>query len=87
MQDKGNTIPLIHTKLFRPPLPVDLVMRPRLTACLNQHRMLRLTLVSAPAGYGKSTLISCWDSMVDCPTAWISLFELARRKSEISTFQ
>ena len=66
---------LIQTKLNRPPLPVDLVKRPRLTAWLEQRRERPLTLVSAPAGYGKSTLISCWLEGVDCPTAWISLDE------------
>ena len=34
-----------------------------------------MTLVSAPAGYGKSTLVSCWLDLVDCPTAWLSLDE------------
>ena len=29
--------------------------------------------MSAPAGYGKSTLISCWLESCDCPNAWISL--------------
>ena len=75
MQDKGTTTSIIQTKLNRPPLPVDLVPRPRLTAWLDQHRARPLTLVSAPAGYGKSTLISCWLEVVDCPTAWLSLDE------------
>ena len=68
-----NTPPLIQTKLHRPLLPVDLVPRPRLTEWLNERRRRPLTLVSAPAGYGKSTLISCWLESVDCPTAWLSL--------------
>ena len=42
-----------------------------------------LTLVSAPAGYGKSTLISCWLEAVDCPTAWLSLDE---RDNELGVF-
>jgi len=52
-----------------------MVPRPRLTEWLDQRRGRPLTLVSAPAGYGKSTLISCWLESVDCPTAWISLDE------------
>lgn len=67
--------PLIQTKLNRPPLPVDLVPRPRLTEWLEQRWDRPLTLVSAPAGYGKSTLISCWLENVDRPTAWVSLDE------------
>ena len=75
MQDQETTPTLIQTKLSRPPLPVDMVRRPRLTTWLEQRRSRPLTLVSAPAGYGKSTLISCWLEAVDCPTAWLSLDE------------
>lgn len=68
------TAALIQTKLLRPPLPADMVERSHLTAYLNKQRQGRpLTLVSAPAGYGKSTLISSWLETVNCPTAWISL--------------
>ena len=74
MQDKEPTT-IIQTKLNRPPLPVDMVRRPRLTTWLEQCRARPLTLVSAPAGYGKSTLISCWLESVDCPFAWVSLDE------------
>ena len=52
-----------------------MVRRPRLTTWLERHRSRPLTLVSAPAGYGKSTLISCWLEGVDCLTAWLSLDE------------
>jgi len=52
-----------------------MVHRPRLTKWLKQHQRRSLTLISAPAGYGKSTLISSWLSSVDCPTAWVSLDE------------
>ena len=75
MLDKDHTTSLIQTKLNRPPLPVDLVARPRLTEWLEQRRGRPLTLVSAPAGYGKSTLISCWLESVDRPAAWLSLDE------------
>jgi LuxR family maltose regulon positive regulatory protein len=75
LPDKDTLNPLIQTKLNRPPLPVDMVRRPRLTKWLKQHQRRPLTLISAPAGYGKSTLISCWLSSVDCPTAWVSLDE------------
>jgi LuxR family maltose regulon positive regulatory protein len=34
-----------------------------------------LTLVSAPAGYGKSTLVSSWLETLDCPAIWLSLDE------------
>jgi ATP/maltotriose-dependent transcriptional regulator MalT len=71
-----ETIPiLIQTKLNRPSLPADMVYRPRLTQWLKWHQRRPLTLVSAPAGYGKSTLINCWLSSADCPSAWVSLDE------------
>lgn len=75
MLDKDYTPSIIQTKLNRPPLPVNLVPRPHVTTWLEQRRARPLTLVSAPAGYGKSTLISCWLESVDCPTAWVSLDE------------
>ena len=76
MVDTVSITPLIETKFYRPGLPVDMVHRPRLTNFLKKHQVGRsLTLVSAPAGYGKSTLVSCWLDQVDCPTAWLSLDE------------
>ena len=76
MQDTVDANVIIETKFFRPGLPVDMVRRPRLTAYLKKRQQsCPLTLVSAPAGYGKSTLMSCWLDSVDCPTAWLSLDE------------
>jgi len=83
LQDKEHSPALINTKLNRSPLPVDLVRRPRLIEWLEQRRNRPLTLVSAPAGYGKSTLISCWLDAVDCPTAWVSLDE---QDNELGSF-
>ena len=71
----ADALPLIQTKLHRPPLPRDLVARPRLTDLLVCQTPHSLTLVSAPAGYGKSTLISGWAEALTCPVAWISLDE------------
>ncbi len=82
MLDKPPPI-LIQTKLHQPSLPVDMVLRPRLTTWLEQRRGRPLTLISAPAGYGKSTLISCWLETVDCPTAWVSLDE---RDNQLGSF-
>lgn len=75
MSDQSWDHVLIQTKLHRPPIPNDLVPRPRLTEWLTQHRQRPLFLISAPAGYGKSTLISCWLRGLDMPTAWISVDE------------
>jgi LuxR family transcriptional regulator, maltose regulon positive regulatory protein len=64
---------LTRTKLYRPPLPVDWVPRPQLVERLRQQRQCPLTLVSAPAGFGKSTLIAAWLEQFDWRSAWLSL--------------
>ena len=64
---------LIHTKIHRPIIPIDLVPRPKLTDWLDSRRNRPLTLVSAPAGYGKSTLISSWLETCKYPFAWLTL--------------
>jgi LuxR family maltose regulon positive regulatory protein len=64
---------IIYAKLHRPPMPVDHVKRTRLLTALDQGRNRPLTLISAPAGYGKSTLASCWLETLEGSTAWLSL--------------
>ena len=66
---------LIRTKLHRPPVAAVHVHRPHLLDRLNNQLHRPLTLVSAPAGYGKSTLISCWLKDCDLPSAWLSIEE------------
>jgi LuxR family maltose regulon positive regulatory protein len=51
---------LLPTKFYLPPVPAGFVARPHLLDELNQALTHRLTLVSAPAGAGKTTLISAW---------------------------
>src|ERR671932_1186278 len=52
--------PLLRTKLYAPPLPQALVSRSRLVARLQTAATCRLTLVVAPAGFGKTTLLGDW---------------------------
>jgi len=75
MASETNTFPLIRTKLHRPQSTAGLVPRPWLLEWLSQHRRRPLTLVSASAGYGKTTLISSWLEATDDPSAWLSLDE------------
>ena len=75
MADDTTSIPLIRTKLQRPPIVGDHVHRSQLLERLDQRRQRPLTLVTAPAGYGKSTLVSCWLECCDLPAAWLSLDE------------
>ena len=64
---------LLTTKLYKPPIRTEVVPRPRLLDRLNDGLGRKLTLVSAPAGYGKSTLISAWLHTADVPFAWLYL--------------
>ncbi len=52
--------PLLLTKLYIPPPRPELVPRPRLIERLNAGQHRKLTLISAPAGFGKTTLLSEW---------------------------
>jgi LuxR family maltose regulon positive regulatory protein len=68
--------PLLSTKLFVPPPRPTLIPRPRLVERLSQGLALPLTLISAPAGFGKTTLISEWrasNAGRDYPLACLSL--------------
>ena len=69
--------PILATKLYAPPPRPRLVFRPRLIDQLNEglRSSRKLTLISAPAGFGKTTLVNEW--ITDCgrPTAWLSLDE------------
>ncbi len=73
--------PLLITKLRTPPVRPELVPRPRLIERLNaglelDNRFVRkLTLVCAPAGFGKTTLISSWLTGQHYAYAWLSLDE------------
>ena len=70
--------PLLTTKLYIPPGRPNLVSRLRLVERLNEGLLMgcKLTLISAPAGFGKTTLLSDWASGVGRPevgVAWLSL--------------
>jgi LuxR family maltose regulon positive regulatory protein len=68
---------LLVTKLYIPSLVATHVARPRLFQLLDEGLRLgrRLTLISTPAGYGKTTLIAEWIHRQKLPAAWISLDE------------
>ena len=73
MASKSRSIPILKTKLHRPAVAGDIVDRPFLYDRLDEGRNLPLTLVSAPAGYGKSSLISGWMNQKGYPYAWLTL--------------
>src|SRR5712691_12602172 len=65
--------PILATKLYLPRLRPNVVSRPRLLERLNEGLHRNLTLISAPAGFGKTTLVSAWVTGLERPTAWLSL--------------
>ena len=79
------TIPILATKLFIPPPPADFIQRPMLLEKLESGSSRKVTLVSAPAGYGKTTTIAAWlkpsgssqstSTANHKPVAWLALDE------------
>src|SRR5919199_4140984 len=65
----------LATKLYLPPARQTLVERPRLLERLNEGLKGRLTLISAPAGFGKTSLVTAWRRQSEMPLAWLSLDE------------
>ncbi len=75
-ENMGGTPPgtgLLATKLYARPARADLVPRPRITRLLDAGLSASLILVSAPAGFGKTTLLAAW--LADRPqrSAWLTL--------------
>jgi len=66
---------ILRTKLYKPRISRDHLHRQHLMVWLDKWVIRPFTLVSAPAGYGKSSLLSCWLEISDLPSAWISLDE------------
>ncbi len=66
---------LLRTKLFVPSIRSKSVDRPRLAERLNGGLDKALILVAAPAGYGKTTMVSSWLHELGIPSAWFSLDE------------
>ena len=80
--------PLLQTKLCLPPPRPDRVARPRLIERLDEGLRLgrKLTLLSAPAGFGKTTLLSAWGGQSPCPVAWLSLDEADNDPAQFLTY-
>jgi ATP/maltotriose-dependent transcriptional regulator MalT len=64
---------ILATKLYLPRLRPHVVSRPRLLERLNEGLHRKLTLIAAPAGFGKTTLVSEWVATCGQPVAWLSL--------------
>jgi LuxR family maltose regulon positive regulatory protein len=66
---------LIQTKLYRPAIGPNSVARPRLVSRLDEALIVSVTLISAPAGYGKTTLVLQWLDQRQIPAAWFAVDE------------
>src|SRR5512137_1618888 len=69
----NRTNPIIRTKLRLPFTRPELVPRPRLKEQIAQGLYGPLTLVTAPAGFGKTTLVASCVAGCGMPIAWLSL--------------
>lgn len=84
--------PIIATKIYIPPARSRFVLRPRLNTRLDEGLERKLTLVSAPAGFGKTTLVAEWCAAqsVRAPQkaqiAWVSLDEGDNDPSRFLTY-
>src|SRR4030043_1357270 len=66
---------ILATKMYIPPPRAKIVLRPRLIEQLNEGLGCKLTLISASAGFGKTTLVSEWTASCGRPVAWLLLDE------------
>jgi len=66
---------LLITKFTVPPVRSTLLARSHLLDILEQSHSVPLTLLSAPAGFGKTTLLSAWASQSTDRVAWLTLDE------------
>jgi LuxR family maltose regulon positive regulatory protein len=71
--DTRSPLPILFPKVQIPPSRLQLVSRQRLLKVLDAGLTRKLTLISAPAGYGKSTLLSEWAAGCERPPGWVTL--------------
>ncbi len=72
-QKMSTELPLLGTKISVPPIPPEFVRRPRLTDRINRGVKGPLTLLSAPAGFGKTNLLVEWTAETSLSVAWLTL--------------
>ena len=77
---------ILQTKLYTPASRPGIIQRPQLIDRLNIGLHQKLTLVSAPAGFGKTTLVTEWLSMSKHPVAWLSLDEADNDPARFITY-
>jgi len=74
----ADSSPLIITQILTPKKRPDLLHRPRLVDFIHEHIDRKLLLISASAGYGKTSLLIDYAHDTDLPVCWLSVVESAR---------
>ena len=73
-----SRVDVIHTKIILPRRPVHLLTRERLIDLLYDVLDYRLFILTAPAGYGKTSILVDWANLAELPICWYTLDELDR---------
>ena len=73
LRDVDVAAPLAEAKLAAPRLRAEIVARPRLSVALDAGKGTLMTLVAAPAGYGKTTVVRAWCAGRRSSPAWVTL--------------
>ncbi len=71
--DQAHPTPLLRTKITVPLIPPEFVHRPRLTEQIDRGVLGPLTLLAAPAGFGKTNLLIEWSKAAAFPVAWLTI--------------
>jgi LuxR family maltose regulon positive regulatory protein len=71
--ERLKSFPLLKTKLYIPSAPASRVVRSHLITRLADVKNKALTIISAPAGFGKTTLLAEWIAQTSLPVGWLSL--------------
>jgi LuxR family transcriptional regulator, maltose regulon positive regulatory protein len=77
---------VLATKFYMPTVPGPLISRPRLTSLLNESLNYPFTLVSAPAGFGKTTLLATWGRSLTASNSWLCWVSLDKEDNEPQLF-
>lgn len=82
----NNTVPIIERKIHSPRLPKTFCPRRRLVDLVHRHIDRKLIILSAGAGYGKTTLLAEFCQEADMPTCWLTLDPYDARLATFVTY-